>query len=388
VRLEGSLDAFSLPDIFVLLSMTKKSGALHLTRPGVAGVVHFTAGSITGGCSDLSRQALGRRLAAGGLIDDATLSEAVDRVEADPSLGLARVVQQLSVLDDSVLHEAIGEQITDTVFDMLRWPDGDFAFVVDEANPDDVGVTRGVDEVVADARGRLESWARVSATIPSPAAVVSLALGVQVDASVSRDEWAVLALVDGRRSVAEVCRLGGRGEYAVVSTLAELVERGLVRTDDDEGVAAIARRQSLLSRLESVDPPSAASESAEPAVEPPVSQASRLPADPEPVPESMVESMVESIVEDVTHFESDGRSEVTPTRPEPFLPRRRPEHAEDVPVQIGRRVSAPVSPSAGSPVAAAAGNAAVATAPAAVIERDPGVNKSLLLRLIAGVRGL
>jgi hypothetical protein len=37
---------------------------------------------------------------------------------------------------------------------------------------------------------------------------------------------------------------------------------------------------------------------------------------------------------------------------------------------------------------AAAGGAAAAPAAATYIERDPSVNKSLLLRLIAGVRGL
>jgi hypothetical protein len=39
VKLEGSLDAFSLPDIFALLSMTKKTGGLHLRRDGAHGVV-------------------------------------------------------------------------------------------------------------------------------------------------------------------------------------------------------------------------------------------------------------------------------------------------------------------------------------------------------------
>jgi hypothetical protein len=44
VRLEGSIDAFSLPDIFSLLSMTKKTGGLHLRRESAHGVVWFTTG--------------------------------------------------------------------------------------------------------------------------------------------------------------------------------------------------------------------------------------------------------------------------------------------------------------------------------------------------------
>ena len=48
----------------------------------------------------------------------------------------------------------------------------------------------------------------------------------------------------------------------------------------------------------------------------------------------------------------------------------------------------PEAPIAAPVVAAGGGSAAAAAAPAAYIERDPSVNKSLLLRLIAGVRGL
>jgi hypothetical protein len=76
---------------------------------------------------------------------------------------------------------------------------------------------------------------------------------------------------------------------------------------------------------------------------------------------------------------------VVPQRPEPLVTRR-PEYPEE-PVNL---------PGARRPAAATLrmtteteGSAAVATETVpAIIERDPSVNKSLLLRLIAGVRGL
>ncbi|HYO18969.1 MAG TPA: hypothetical protein VES02_09940, partial [Dermatophilaceae bacterium] len=73
---------------------------------------------------------------------------------------------------------------------------------------------------------------------------------------------------------------------------------------------------------------------------------------------------------------------VVPTRSEPFLPSRRPDHPETAPAA---RLTG--LPSANQTVV---GNAAVAADPetAGLIERDPSVNRSLLLRLIAGVRGL
>jgi hypothetical protein len=80
--------------------------------------------------------------------------------------------------------------------------------------------------------------------------------------------------------------------------------------------------------------------------------------------------------------------DVVPPRAEPFLPKRQADFDEVVatatpPVQVAS-VSAAVA-GLGDVV----GATAVAVDPASsVIERDPNVNRSLMLRLIAGVRGL
>ena len=79
MKLEGSLDAFSLPDVFQLLSLTKKSGGLHLTNGQVSGIVYFADGAVTGAVSDVARQALARRLVGLGAADDAALRRAVER---------------------------------------------------------------------------------------------------------------------------------------------------------------------------------------------------------------------------------------------------------------------------------------------------------------------
>lgn len=339
MRLEGSLDAFSLPDIFALLAMTKKTGTLELRRSDVRGVVHFVAGGVSGAISDLSRQQMGRRLVAAGVVGDRTLAQAVDRVAADESVGLVKALAESAAVDDAVLHEALTEQIVDAVFDLLRWTDGEFSFQVDAPNPDEIGLALSIDDILTPARHRLDMWSAVSAAVPSPSSVLSLAISIPEDAEVTREEWAVLALVDGRRTVAEVCDYAGRGEYAAVSTLATLVHRGLVRVDDSEGIASLGRRQGIVARLET------------PAV----------PEQPEP------------------------EAEVTPARPEPFLPRRRPEHPEE----LAEPVAAAIAARAAVRPPSVQGTAAVAPmVEPGVIERDPSVNKSLLLRLIAGVRGL
>jgi hypothetical protein len=382
VRLEGSIDAFSLPDIFSLLSMTKKTGGLHLRRESAHGVVWFTTGALTGGSADVSRQSLGRRLVGGGLVEDDALEQAIERAR-DEAIGVGRALQLAGAIDEGLLHEVASEHVVDAVFDLLRWPDGDFAFVVDEPNPDDVGVSRQVDEVVTEARRRLEAWTDVASTVPSPQTVLALVTAPAEEPQLNREEWSLLALVDGRRTVAEVVMLSGRGDFAAVSALADLVRRGLVRVDEQGGVGALVRRHEMIADLER----GAAAVEAAPAVTAPEPVAT----EPAPAVVDVDEDDVDA-VDDVDADDEDDddsadaapvtalssprppaqRPAVTPARPEHVLPTRKPEHPEEPPPAV----------------AVAGGGAAAAPATAAYIERDPSVNKSLLLRLIAGVRGL
>lgn len=372
MRLEGTLDAFSLPDIFQLLSYTKKTGTLHLHREGQHGLVHLRDGAVTGGRGDASCQSLGRRLVGAGLVDDDVLADAVEKVQADPGSGLARALADSGRLDAELLKVLAAEQATDAVFELLRWPDGDFAFVVDEADPDDLGAVVPVEEVVAEGNRRLAALGELSEQIPSASAVVALAPAPWGDPAVSREEWALLSLVDGTRTVSDLVLLSGTGEYIVISSLAGLAARGLITVAErSAGPNPLVRRQQLLAALE---------------------------GRPEPV---VANPVVPQAVDKPT-----SRKPVIPERVEPFTPERQPAFAEE-PVPASTRAPAArtdfapaasaSSPPASAP-AASVGSVQGAhalqpdrqpeNAPTSLIDRDPAVNKSLLLRLIAGVRGL
>ena len=391
MRLEGTLDAFSLPDIFQLLSFTKKTGTLHLRRETGHGVVHLRAGAVTGGRADVTRQELGRRLLGAGLVDDEILASAAEDLAGDPELSLAQLLAEKGRLDVNTVREIATEQATDAVFSLLRWSDGEFAFVIDEPDPDDLGALVPVEQVVTEGQRRITAWAAMVESVPPPDAVVALNTAPEDDPSASRDEWSLLSLVDGRRTVADLVALSGRGEYAVVSGIAALVERGLllVRAAAED---QLLRRQSLLSALEGSPAPSTP-----PAAAPPPPPA-RVPAQAAPPARAAAERPPPPSAKPVGNVPFHPAKPVIPARPEPFTPHRRPDHADGAPA-FARATTGSSSPARPSSVGATGhGSVEGATAlapdsvqdPAATpaIERDPSVNKSLLLRLIAGVRGL
>ncbi|HVE73554.1 MAG TPA: DUF4388 domain-containing protein, partial [Mycobacteriales bacterium] len=252
MRLEGTLDAFSLPDIFQLLSFTKKTGTLHLHRERSHGVVHLRDGAVVGARAEATRQELGRRIVGTGLVDDDALERAAGSLQE--GVGLARALVDGRAIDPALARDLAIEHITDAVFDLLRWPDGEFSFVVDEPNPDDLGASLLVEDVVAEANRRLELWPGITESVPAPDAVVQLIPMPAEEPVLSRDEWALLAMVDGRRTVAELVLVAGRGEYAVVSAIGTLVQRGLLQVVL-EASAVLERRQDVLARVEGSSPP-------------------------------------------------------------------------------------------------------------------------------------
>ena len=405
MTLEGSLDAFSLPDIFQLLSFTKKTGALRIQSSTSTGLVFFATGAVTGGSSDVSRQSLGRRVVGKGLVSDDVLKQAVTAVRLDDSAGLARVLRDSGSIDEAALHEIAIEQATDAVFDLLRWSEGDFAFQTEEANPDDLGIALGVEDIIAEGRRRLETWQTLSTVVPSSDVIVSVPLAAAAPETVlAAEEWTLLALVDGKRSVADLVDLTGRGEFAIVSAVVSLVERGLLAVgeaspDDEAGLPALLRRQRMLSDLEgrpvlaAVPAPTAAPVSI---YEPETDLSEAVPAQSTSTvvrTDKPFQAPQRSAVPTNAAHNPEPRSaavaagavpQVVPTRPD-HLMNRKPDFPEG-PIPGIRQ------PSGGGHQSI--GNTAVATDPAtapnagALIERDPSVNKSLLLRLIAGVRGL
>ena len=424
MRLEGSLDAFGLPDILQLLAFTTKTGALYVRRAcgpnaaPAAGVVHVRGGAIAAASSDVRHEGLARRIVAAGLVDDDALREAVNRVRSDASVGLVRALLEAEAVTQEAAFGVAREQAIDAVCELLRWAEGEFSFGMDEPDRDALPVTLPVDEVVSEGRRRLEAWPALTALIPSPAAVLSLSLNPPEDPSCSREEWALLSLVDGRRTVSDVVSLLGRGEYVVMRALAALVERGLLVSAGADsgggGLADLVRRQAMLLEIERPDSAGgqASAEMTPAGAVPTAGRVARGETAPPDIVITDHETRSGRFADEPALAGRLGdalRVEEMPLAPPPPAPAPvtssyadagRAQMSVGMPPSVSPSVSGPVPPQqqrepvqpAGL-VPSTAGSVALdpapAVRPAADGEtQDSIVTKSLLLRLIAGVRGL
>lgn len=239
--LAGDLSEFTLPDLFQLLGLTKKSGALRIAHAGAEGRVWFDDGDVCFALADDRRMPLGARLVAGGHLDAERLQALLREHRGGTAIDLANGLLAADAIEESTLEGFIREQVHDALFALLRLDQGAFQF-----DPNGgvtwTGPRYSGAELLEEAHRRLDEWARLAAHMPDPKSVLSVVPNPPGGSplTIERDQWHLVALVDGKRTVAQIVDLGGKGEFATGKLLGELVESGLVETHDRAGEGALA----------------------------------------------------------------------------------------------------------------------------------------------------
>jgi hypothetical protein len=241
MALRGSLKDFSLPDVFQLITFSRKTGVLRISGSGDAtGSVWFREGEVFFAQSNWHHEPLGERLVAARKITPSALEKALDIRSAEPDGGrrLGQVLVDEGYITEKVLEAFVQEQIQDTIFDLMRWEAGEFDFeLLPEVVDEDIGLTVSIENVIMEGSRRLDEWARIRKKVPSMDVVFKMATAPgegTFEISLKPVEWSLLLLVDGTRSVAELARDTGRTDFEVARILYGLFSAGLLEFAAEE----------------------------------------------------------------------------------------------------------------------------------------------------------
>src|SRR5919106_3929959 len=112
--LAGNLEAFALPEVFVLLSRSRVSGALRLNRDSGDASVFFRDGQVYDAASSLSRDFIGQRLVDAKLITQGQLLRILDEQKRSGRSRVGDLVIKKGMLSSDQLEGFIRQQIHDT----------------------------------------------------------------------------------------------------------------------------------------------------------------------------------------------------------------------------------------------------------------------------------
>lgn len=218
VALRGSLDEVPLFDLLRLLAATTGSGVLRIHRP-FAAEIHLAGGRI--GCVRAEGSAsLGEALRRGGVEERAAPGRhpAVDRVLAAAS-------------DPARAERVVRGHVRDLLFELAVLGEGSFEYAVGVPDPWSGALSTDVAAAAGEHDRDLAEWKEVAAVLPPPSAALAPVSRLADDVAevvVARDEWSVLSLLDGRRTLAEVVAVCELAALETSRALAGLVRKGLV----------------------------------------------------------------------------------------------------------------------------------------------------------------
>lgn len=137
MSLVGRLEDLALPDIFQIISLSKKTGTLIVRSRKGTGVVVFKGGQVIQAASDSIRDSLGNILVSQGMVTETALYRAlaVQKVESEKPLGM--ILVEMGAVPAQTLETIVRKQIEEIIYDLLAWEEGFFNFELGEIAPKD-----------------------------------------------------------------------------------------------------------------------------------------------------------------------------------------------------------------------------------------------------------
>src|SRR5918992_1359001 len=228
--LRGTIDDFSLPDVFRLLSFTKKTGKLVVWRSAGDGKVFFRDGEVYFAQSSLKKEPLGQKLIRSGALTEGQLRKALD-INASTGQRVGEILLDQEAITEEQLIGAVIGQIEDACFDLLRWELGEFDFEAHERFTVEIPISVSVENLIMEASRRLDELEMIRRKIPTADVVLAVAPTPPEGAreiNIAPDEWRLLVLVGGMRSVGEIFQVANLDEFTGLRTMYGLLSSGLV----------------------------------------------------------------------------------------------------------------------------------------------------------------
>jgi hypothetical protein len=237
--LNGSLSAFKLPEVLTFLSMIRKTGTLTLTNDAREAYVFFSDGALIYAGSNQEQFRLGAILQRKRRIT-AKQAEKIDELMRRDGGRFGEIAVQQGVIAETQLRDFLKVQVSEIIYDCFVWNGGSFEFKEEMALPSHA-VTISVDlaNLIMVGARRIEEWEQCVQLLPDKSIVFRVVSNPSEEKiTLSADEWKILFLINGSRSLEELCHDADEDPFHVYRVVYGLHASKLIESvprPDDSG---------------------------------------------------------------------------------------------------------------------------------------------------------
>ncbi len=221
--LAGDLSSFPIADLIAFVHQARLSGVVTVAAEGVERSIAFQDGEVRSAQSTAAGERLGEVAVRLGYASEAQVAEA-----SAGGRPIGKALSETGVLGANELWKCLHEQVTAVFHAILLSRAGTF-FMVDEEPGERPGTPLAVSTqtLLMDGIRRIDELSLFRARIPGPGAFLRRRDPPR-PVTLRAPENAILSLVDGRRTLAEVARLAHLSEFDATKLLYHLAEAGYV----------------------------------------------------------------------------------------------------------------------------------------------------------------
>jgi CheY-like chemotaxis protein len=233
--LRGDLRVVPLAEVLQLLDVQEQSGVLTVERSGARVEIYFRRGRV----DQAIAEGVPEEFLLGRFVLDAELMQRADFESFLESRAQQRLIGQqlvkLGHINEGDLKTCLTRQSSELIYEILRWRHGRFRFAAGlelPASVIDAALALDVEAVLMEGYRRVDEWHLIERAIDNfdvvflrnEDSVAQMGRG-----RLTREELAVLELVNGKNSVKEIIRKSRMGSFEVSKMLYRLLSIKLVR---------------------------------------------------------------------------------------------------------------------------------------------------------------
>ncbi len=235
MNLQGDFEGLNLASIFQLLCNDQKTGFLRVTSGDRESRVFFEQGTIVHASASLKEARLGFLMRSDGIISAKQLQKCL-ALAREKKMSLGKILVDKGYISLNTLKKYNTKQVEEILYNLLFWKKGKFEYKDAKLNLQGMVVTQlNPMKLILEASRRMDEMSVLNEVIYSDKLVFKISGKVdsKEEFKLNANEWRVLSLIDGIRTVRQIITESGYDEFAVYKILYSVISYGLIEEKEE-----------------------------------------------------------------------------------------------------------------------------------------------------------
>ena len=235
MNLQGDFEGLTLASILQLLCNDQKTGVLTVTSDAEESRVFFDQGTIVYASASLKEARLGSLMRADGVISADQLQKCLASAKEE-KMHLGKILVDKGYISLETLKKYNTKQVEAILYNLLFWKKGRFEYKDAKLNLKGMIITQlNPMKLILEASRRIDELSVLQKYISSDRIVFKMSGKMQSkeEIKLNANEWRILSLIDGTRSVRQIIDESGYDEFAVYKIFFSVISSGLIEQKEE-----------------------------------------------------------------------------------------------------------------------------------------------------------